>query len=198
MTGRNIRRRTVVHRVVNTPLAAFALLLLVGTQPACAAAVAVDAERNGDAIDIHASAVLKSDTGTAWRVLTAYDRYPEFIPDLHASRVVARHDATVTVEQSGDALLWLFKLPVDITFEVQESPPGGLRSRAVAGTLRVLTSSYALTPAASGLRLDYVGHVTPGYPLLGYLGKRAVERNVAAQFQALADEIERQSAVRQK
>ncbi len=183
---------------MNTPLAAFALLFLVGARPVCAAAIAVDAERNGDAIDIRASAVLKSDAGTAWRVLTAYDRYPEFIPDLHASRVVARHNATVLVEQSGDAVLWLFKLPIDITFEVQESPPGGMRSRAVAGTLRLLTSSYALTPVASGLRLDYVGHVTPGYPLLGYFEKRAVERNVARQFQALADEIERQSAARQK
>ena len=184
--------------MVNAPFAAFALALLVGVQPVCAAAIAVAAERNGDAIDIHASAVLNADTGTAWHVLTDYDRYPEFIPDLHASHVIARHDATVTVEQTGEAVLWLLKLPIDITFEVQESPPGGLRSRAIAGTLRALSSSYALTPAATGLRLDYIGHVTPGYPLLGYIEKRAVERNVARQFQALADEIERQSAARAK
>jgi hypothetical protein len=110
------------------------------------------------------------------------------------SHVVARRASTVTVEQSGDAVLWLFRLPLEITFEIQETAPDHLHSRAVAGTLRALTSSYALAPEAAGTRLDYVGHATPGFRLLGPLELAAVERNVARQFQALADEIERQFA----
>ena len=179
-------------------LAAYALAFAVAAQPAAAAAVSVDAERHGDTIDIRASTMLNADPATAWRVLTDYNRYTEFIPDLRQSRVVARHDATVTVEQSGDALLWLFKWPINITFEVHESPPGSLRSRAVAGTLRALTSSYTLTPSAAGVRLDYVGHVAPGYPFFAEIEQRTVELNVTRQFQALADEIERQSAASRK
>ena len=67
---------------------------------------------------IRASVVLNADAATAWRVLTDYDRYTEFIPNLRVSRVVARQGTTVTVEQSGDAALWLFKMPLDITFEI--------------------------------------------------------------------------------
>ena len=171
-----------------------ALALAFAAQPAAAATIAIDAERRGETIEIHAGAELKADAATAWRVLTDYDRYPEFIPDLRVSRVVARQGATVTVEQSGDATLWLLRMPLDITFEIHESPPNALQSHSVSGTLRALASSYALTQTASGVRLDYTGRVVPGFALFGYLEEMAVQRNVARQFQALADEIERQSA----
>jgi hypothetical protein len=126
-------------------------------------------ERDRDAIDIRASVVLDADAATAWRVLTDYNRYTEIIPDLRLSRVVARHGATVTVEQSGDAALWLFSMPLDITFEITERSPNSLQSRAVAGSLRALASSYALTATGSGMRLDYVGRVASGFELFGHI-----------------------------
>jgi ribosome-associated toxin RatA of RatAB toxin-antitoxin module len=173
-------------------------VIVAAAPPASGATVAFSAARNGDAIDIHASALLDADGATAWRVLTDYSRYPEFIPDLRSSHVVARRASTVTVEQSGDAVLWLFRLPIEITFEIQEEAPDHLQSRAVAGTLRALTSSYALAREAARTRLDYVGRATPGFRLLGPFELAAVERNVARQFRALADEIERQFAAAHK
>ena len=173
---------------------AFALAsTIVWGQPGAAATVAVSAERHGDAIEVHASAQLETDAATAWIVLTDYDRYVEFIPDLRESRVVSRHGATVTVEQSGDAMLWLLRLPLRMTFEITETPPYGLESRAVSGTLRALRSRYVLVPSSSGVRLDYVGFIAPGYELFGLIEQAVVEQNVTRQFQALADEIERRS-----
>jgi hypothetical protein len=61
--------------------------------------------------------------------------------------------------------------------------------------LRSLTSNYALTPVPSGTRLDYLGRVAPGFELFGRIEQSAVEHNIARQFQALADEIERQGAL---
>ena len=162
--------------------------------PASAATIIAITERSGDAIDIHASMELHADAATAWRVLTDYDRYTEFIPDLRVSRVIARRGTTVTVEQSGDAKLWLFRMPLNVTFEIDETPPNRLRSHTVAGSLRALASSYALTPAAYGVRLDYSGRITPGFALFGHIEEIAVEQNIARQFQAFADEIERQGA----
>jgi Polyketide cyclase / dehydrase and lipid transport len=176
-----------------TPVFALAIVI-VAAPPAAAATITVDAERRGETIEIRATAELKADSATAWRVLTDYDRYPEFIPDLRASRVVARRGATVTVEQTGDATLWLLRFPLDITFEITEFPPNRLQSRGVAGSLRAISSSYWLTPASAGVRLDYAGHVAPGFELFGPLEQIAVQQSVARQFQALADEIERRSA----
>jgi ribosome-associated toxin RatA of RatAB toxin-antitoxin module len=187
---RSFRYKANITRL--TGALALALVIAV-SQSAVAATITVDAERRGDTIDIRASVVLKADAATAWRVLTDYDRYTEFLPDLRLSRVVARHGATVTVEQSGDAALWIFRMPLDITFEINEVPPISLQSRAVAGSLHALASSYSLTPTPSGVRLDYAGHVAPGFALFGPLEQLAVQHNVARQFQALADEIERRS-----
>jgi ribosome-associated toxin RatA of RatAB toxin-antitoxin module len=167
--------------------------LAAAIQPAGAVTATVDAERDGDAIDVRAVAMLHADAATAWRVLTDYNGYTAFIPDLRRSRVVARDGATVTVEQSGDAAIWLFKVPLEITFVIKEIPPDKLQSRAVAGSLRALTSSYTLTPTASGIRLEYTGRIAPGFEIFGQVEQKVVRRNVARQFQALADEIERQA-----
>ena len=173
---------------------AIALAVLIA-QPAAAATITIHTERSGDTIDIHASVILNADGATAWRVLTDYNRYPEFIPDLRLSRIISRDHDTVMVEQSGIASIWLIRIPLDITFEIDEKPPDRLLSHAVAGSLRALASSYALSKAAAGVRLDYVGHIAPGYALFGRIEQSAVEQNVARQFKALADEIDRQSAV---
>ena len=173
--------------------AAALALAVAATQPAAAADIAVAADRDGDTIDIHASAVLKADAATAWSVLTDYGSYSEFIPDLRVSRVVARDGAKVTVEQSGDADLWRFKMPLEVTFEINEFPPSRLQSRAVGGSLRALASSYVLTPVVSGVRLDYAGRIAPGFELFGRIEQAAVEQNIGRQFRALADEIERRS-----
>ena len=50
-----------------------------------------------------------------------------------------------------------------------------------------------LTSVASGVRLDYEGHVASGFAMLGQIEQPAVQHVVARQFQALADEIERRS-----
>lgn len=187
---RAVRRRASPRRAALLAVA----LSVAATRAAAGAVVAIDAERRGEAIAIHATVLLAADGATAWRVLTDYDRYPAFIPELRTSRVVARDAGRVTVEQTGDAVLWFLRMPLTVTFEVEETPQKGVRSRAVAGTLRALTSRYALTTEAAGVRLDYDGQVTPGFRLLGPLEVAAVERNVTRQFQALADEIERQYA----
>lgn len=166
----------------------------VAAPPAAAAAISVHAERRGDAVEIRASAALNADAATAWRVLTDYDGFTRFIPDLLASRVVARRGSTVTVEQSGHARLWLLRIPLQITFEVSESPPNGLRSRAVAGSIRSMESVYLLTPTSLGVNVEYAGRVEPGFDLFGRIEEYAVRENVARQFQAMVDEIERVGA----
>ena len=177
------------------PAAALVMLVAaMGWAQASAATATIMAQRHGESIEIHASALLDTDVATAWRVLTDYGRYVEFIPDLHVSRVVARRGGVVTVDQSGEARLWLLRMPLDMTFEITESPMYGVHSRAVAGSMRALESSYVLTPESRGVRLEYTGQVTPGFVLFGPIEQYAVEQNITRQFQALADEIERRSA----
>ena len=109
--------------------------------------------------------------------------------------MVRRRGSTVIVEQSGEARLWLLRMPLDITFEITESPPFALRSRAIGGSMRGLESSYRIVPMAPGIRLEYKGHVVPGFVLFGDIEEYAVRSIGERQFQALADEIERNATV---
>lgn len=161
-----------------------------------AATIEIETNRRGEFVEIRATATVAVDAATAWRVLTAYDEYPRFIPDLRQSRVLARRGSVVTVEQSGDARLWWLHIPLEVTFEITESPPGSVQSRAVAGSMRALESRYVLSPLASGVALAYTGRVAPGYPLFGPLEEFAVRQNVTRQFRALVNEIERSGTPR--
>lgn len=182
-----------VSACVRIAHAAFFLLALLA-QPAAAATVAVDVTSQGDKIEIEASALLHADTQTAWRVLTDYERYVDFIPGLRQCRVLARRGTTVSVEQSGEVSLWLLHMPLDVTFEIVEIAPARLDSRVVAGDLRALTSRYALTTVGDQVRLEYTGELEAGFALFSSVERLAVKQNVGQRFQALAEEIERQTA----
>lgn len=167
------------------------LLLTLLARSAAAATIAIDVATHADTIEIEASALLNADADNAWRVLTDYEHYVDFIPGLQESRVVGRKGATVTVKQSGDVVLWLLHMPLDVTLEITEIAPTRLDSRVVAGDLRTLNSHYALTPQGNGVRLEYVGKLDSGFVLFGPVERLAVKQNIARRFQALADEIER-------
>ncbi len=174
--------------------AATTLLVALMASNAAAATVAIDVATHANMIEIEASAMLDADAPTAWRVLTDYDHYADFIPGLQASHVIARNGAVVTVEQTGNVLFWLFPIPLDVTFEITEAPPTRLISHVVAGGLRALNSRYVLTPEAAGTRLEYSGTLDSGLPLFDPIERAAVRQNIARRFQALANEIERRSA----
>lgn len=173
--------------------AASAVALAVAAVSVPAAEVSVAVQRRGDGIAIEARATLDADAATAWRVLTDYDRYPEFAPDLVASRVVAREGTKVTVEQLGDARVWMLRVPLAVTYEITEFPPHRLHSRAVSGSMRLLEGEYRLAAVPSGARLDYSGLAATRAGLLGPLERWVIEDNASRQLRALAEAIERRA-----
>ena len=189
--------RVTAGRIARTHALAFAVAGAVASTMATAQAaqgeVTVDAQRHGDTVVVRASAIFDTDAATAWRVLTDYGRYRAFVPGLRASRVVAREGSHVIVEQTGVAPLWLLSLPMTITYDIVESPPTGLHSRAAVPGAGVLDSSYALAPAGGALRLDYLGTITIAPGPMTPLREGAAERAIVGHFRALVDEMERRS-----
>jgi ribosome-associated toxin RatA of RatAB toxin-antitoxin module len=101
--------------------------------------VTVDARREGDAVLVEAAALIRADLYTVWEVLTGYDRYAEFIPDLKSSRILARDSESIVVEQKGQAGFFLFRFPMEVTFVVTEQPRTTITSRVIAGTFKEMT-----------------------------------------------------------
>ena len=156
--------------------------------------VDVRIERQGDELVIAASARLVADPATAWAVLTDYAHYRAFIPGIRASRVVERHGTVVVVEQSDELAVWFLRMPVRVVYEIDEFPRIRLQSRASAPALPPLSSTFVLERTDTGARLDYVGHVGAGLPLLGRIEQRALQHAAIRDLEALVLEIERRGA----
>ncbi len=183
---------------------AVALLAAAYAAPGAAADdVSIEAERHGDTIEIRARALIAAPVALVWQVLTDYERLPSFIPELSKSVVRERQGNRLVVEQAGEARFLVFSFPIEVRYEVLESPPGGISSRAVGGNLRRMNSRYELQPAPVGpgaegrgaaVLLRYEGEMEPSFELPPVIGLVAVRSMAERQFTAMVAEIERRAA----
>lgn len=173
-------------------------IVLATADAACEDRVSVEAHREGEAVIVEARAALHVDLAIAWEVLTGYDRYPQFIPDLTSSRVLSRSGSDVVVEQKGQLAFLVFRLPLEVTMNVSERPRTGISSRAIGGTFREMTGSYELAQAGEDLQLTYSGRMVPRFGLLSLMGTAAVKAAVEKQFGALVREMQIRAAVPEK
>jgi ribosome-associated toxin RatA of RatAB toxin-antitoxin module len=171
----------------------FALLALLAALPAWAEALSVRTQRAGDAITVSATVVVGTDVATVWSVLTDYDRYSDFVPDLHASRVRGRDDRGIIVEQTGDARFLFMRQRVDATLAVSEVPFRSVTSVAIGGSFRELSGSYDIAPIEGGTRFSYAGRVVPGEGMPAWLTAVALKWNVERTLRGLVREMDRRA-----
>ena len=172
------------------------LALSVWAGTAGAGPVRVEAHREGDAVVVEASADVHADPALAWEVLTAYDHYAEFVPDLRTSRVVERGPGTAVVEQTGVAGLFFYRIDIEVRLAVSEEPYAVVRSRAISGNFREMSGVYRLEPDGDGVRFLYSGRIVPSFTLPPLIGLPAVRASVQRQFGGLVREIERRATAR--
>lgn len=181
---------------------AVALLAAAYAAPGRAADdVSIEAERRGESIEIRARALVAAPVALVWQVLTDYERLPSFIPGLAKSVIRERQGNRLVVEQTGEARFLMFSFPIEVRYEVVESPPGGISSRAIGGNLRRMNGRYALQPAPAGAEgrqgavlLRYDGEMEPSFDVPPFIGLVAVRSMVEQQFTAMVAEIERRAA----
>ncbi len=163
-------------------------LALTFSSPAGAADITWDQRQEDGNLVLQASALLDADVAAAWRVLTDYRRYGEYMPGVNRS-AVHRDGSTVRVDQSVSVALCGVQVPADIRWRIQETPPYALHSHGTANRMSI-DSAYTLTPVAAGVRLEYVGRIAKS-PALRFLHCAAVDQFMRADFTALTTEIER-------
>jgi ribosome-associated toxin RatA of RatAB toxin-antitoxin module len=172
------------------------VLVLWMVLPAWAAdsqAIRVEAHREGEAVLVNASARVSTDLARAWEVLTDYDRYADFVPDLKSSRVVSRTGNVAIVDQRGEAGFFWFHYPMEVQLEVTEAPFERVSSRALSGNFKELVGVYELAQESHGLRFLYSGRLVPAFRLPPLVGVAVLRAAVEKQFTALVREIHRRS-----
>jgi ribosome-associated toxin RatA of RatAB toxin-antitoxin module len=153
--------------------------------------VVVEARRDGDAVVVVAHSSLNAQRQTAWEVLTDYEHYPQFVPDLTSSKVLARSGNTAIVEQKGVAGFFLFHFPLEVRLSVTEYPFEQVTSSSIGGNFKDTTGAYQLIVEGEQLRVTYTGRLIPTFRLPPFFGVTAIRIAVEKQFTGLVREIQR-------
>ncbi len=169
--------------------AAAALLLLLAAGTVRGQKISVEAHRDGDAVVVEARALLKADAHVAWEVLTGYDQYARFVPDLKSSEILARAGNTAIVEQRGVAGFFLFRFPLEVRLAVTEQPYEQVSAQAIGGNFKEMTGLYRLVLEGEELHFTYTGRLVPAFRLPPLFGTTVIRIAVERQFTALVREI---------
>ena len=80
-----------------------------------------------------------------WDVLTNYERFPEFLPSVVASKVLERQDNRVLVERKDSRKVGILPIRVKIVTENIEYPGDRIEYHMVDGTLDEMNGTWQLT-----------------------------------------------------
>lgn len=154
-----------------------------------------EAQWEGEFVAVSATADLQAEAATVWSVLTDYDHFAEFIPDMVSSRIVSRSRDRMTVEYWGEFGFLFFRQPMHLVLDVVLEPPRRILARSVSGDLRDLTSIYEISELPQALRLAFNARFLPAISLPPFIGLAIVRHQMERQFAAMVKEIIRRGAL---
>lgn len=196
-----MKPNAVAHAL--TPRAGAVAWVLAGVLCIQAAAnaqqVEIRTDGQGESITVTASAEMRVDPLTAWKVITDYDHLAEFIPYMRSSRVLERDADRFMIEQTGEFSFLVFRQPVQAKLAVVESPQRRVTARAVGGNLREMEGRYTLESLPAGtVRLTYSGRLVPDFAIPPVIGNLVVRNVLITQFGAMVKEIVRRDAEKER
>lgn len=155
------------------------------------------AERDG-VYRVAASFAVAQSASEVLRVLTDYERIPEFMPGVTSSQIVSRTDAGLVVEQEATAKFMMFSRRVHLLLEVSERG-NIIRFRDRCGTsFKTYEGAWILTTTTGGATaVAYQLSANPSFEVPGFVLKRLLKRDAAAMIDRLKVEIVARADLRQ-
>lgn len=170
-----------------------ALLSVCLCGPAISRAEAtVTVEANATTIRVTAEIDTTVNRDIAWKVLSDYNRWAEFIPDMQISRVVSKPGEPLLVEQRG-VIPWMPNFPLVVIASVQETPKKGLRFQRIAGNIRAIEGEWEIRGWRK-VRLIYRSTVEPGFPVPPQLSVEIFKHDAKVKMEAMAREMARRKS----
>jgi ribosome-associated toxin RatA of RatAB toxin-antitoxin module len=145
-----------------------------------------------DQFDVHASGIVKAVPAVVWKILTNYERHPEFVPDLKRTRVLSRTGNRAVLEQAGAARFLFFKREIHLVVQVTEEPMSSIDVDLVEGDMKVYDCRWELTPLPDngGTRIVYSGKLVPAFYVPGVLGSNIIRSDIHRMMAAVLAHID--------
>lgn len=153
----------------------------------------VDGEDDGKVYQITASGTVQAAPAAVWKILTDYERMHEFVPDMQASRVLARVGGKVIVEQFGTAHLLFIRRDIHLIVQVTETPTSVIDIALVTGDMKVYHCRWELVavPETGGTRVLYTGTLAPKFYVPGMLGANFIRSDIERMMSAVLTRLDR-------
>lgn len=177
----------VLRRLARHAALAFGLFVPLSAY----AEAVVQIQANMGIIQINADIDTGVDRKTAWNVLTDYNRWAEFIPDLLICRVISQPGEPIRLEQRG-RIPQLPTFPLVMITEVEETPMKGLRFQRIAGNIKTLAGEWQIK-GKKRVQLNYQAIIEPGFPLPPNLTIDIFRNDAKVRLEALAAEMARRA-----
>jgi len=173
--------------------------------------VKVEVRRDGRRFEAEAVLDLAADAQTVWDTITDYGALPSFMPGIRSCRVVERQALAkgaerLVVEQLGEFRFLLFAQAMTVLLNIEHQLLRVAEAKAVSFDLGifkrraidVFEGRYELTPLAARrsaprTQLRYTALIGLRLPPPPAIGNLAVRQNLAAQLEAVAQEVARRS-----
>jgi hypothetical protein len=150
----------------------------------------IEIRSNAATLYIQGEIEAKADRDTAWAVLTDYNHWSEYIPDLLVSRVISQPGAPLYLEQRG-RIPAMPNFPLVMILAVQETPGKQLRVYRTAGNVRAFSGEWLIEGKPRRVRLLYRAAVEPGFPMPPQVSQEIFRNETKGRLEALAREMER-------
>lgn len=173
-------------------LARFVLLqlMLIGTAKA---ATAVSVSKRDGTYTVNASAEIHATPQTVWEVLTDFEHFTRFVPDMRLSHVLSGSGNAVIVEQKGVADILFFHRLIDAVMAVDMQPQTTIQFHAIRGNLRMMKGSWTIKPTSTGCHIEYASVSVPDFWTPPLIAPLLVRSEVQEQIDGVIAEIDRRT-----
>jgi ribosome-associated toxin RatA of RatAB toxin-antitoxin module len=148
---------------------------------------------DGNVYEVNARGAVGAAPDAVWRVLTDYERMPDFVPDLHSAKVLSRSGNQVVLEQTGTAHLLFFRRAIHLVVQVHEQPASQIDISLVEGDMKIYQCSWRLIaqPATGGTQVVYSGRMAPNFYVPGMLGANMLRADIRRMMAATLARLDR-------
>ena len=150
----------------------------------------------GNKGDYVGQVITKGKIDQAWEVLTDYDNFQDFLPNITSSKIVVNQGDRKIFEQVNIVDLWLFTEEFTVQIEAQETKPQRVKFQQFKGDLKKLDGTWYIEQLNTNqILVTHIVKVEPGSNTEKPFFYGIYESSLEATLKAIAEEITKRSQI---
>lgn len=131
---------------------------------------------------------------TAWEVITDYNNFARFLPNIASSKIITQKGDRVVFEQVNVVDLWLFQQEFVVQIEAVKDKPTKVDFKIVDGDLKKLIGRWKIEEISPGkILISHAVEVEPGSNTEKPFFYGVYESSLEETLQAIAKEVSQRS-----